>query len=264
MADAGAEAACLADLIELHRGLPRQGPGDADVSRRLLQGLPKLPQRPRIADLGCGSGAGALLLAEFYGTEVLAVDTAAVLLEELAGLARQRGMQHLVRPVRADMGALPCADGSLDLIWSEGAAYNLGFETALARWRPLLAAEGVAVVSEMSWFSEDAPAELREFWSVAYPTMAGEAENRRRAQRAGFAVLGTERLPDAVWWKNYYGPLREKIEHLPAGFRGRAAVAETEQEMRLFEQFSRHYGYTFYVLQPAGPGRSAAGQSIQS
>jgi SAM-dependent methyltransferase len=264
MTDTGAEAAYLADLIELHRGLPRQGPGDADFSRRLLQGLPKLPQRPRIADLGCGSGAGALLLAEFYGSEVLAVDTAAVLLEELAGLARQRRLQHLVRPVLADMGALPFADDSLDLIWSEGAAYNLGFETALARWRPLLGDDGVAVVSEMSWFTEDVPAEPREFWSAAYPTMAGEAENRRRAQRAGFAVLGTERLPDEAWWKNYYGPLREKIEHLPAAFRARAAVAETEQEMRLFEQFSRHYGYTFYILQATRPGRSAAVQSIQS
>jgi SAM-dependent methyltransferase len=264
MTDAGAEAAYLADLIELHRGLPRQGPGDADFSRRLLLTLPQWPQRPRIADLGCGSGAGALLLAEFYGTEVLAVDTAAVLLEELARLARERRLQQLVRPVLADMRALPFGNGSLDLLWSEGAAYNLGFETALTRWRPLLADDGVAVVSEMSWFTEDAPAAPREFWSASYPTMAGEAENRRRAQRAGFAVLGTERLPDAAWWKNYYGPLRERIEHLPAALRGRAAVAETEQEMRLFEQFSRHYGYTFYILQAAGPGRSAAVPSIQS
>ena len=264
MADAGAEATCLADLIELHRGLPRQGPGDAHFSRRLLQGLPKLPQRPRIADLGSGSGAGALLLAEFYGAEVLAVDTTAVFLEELAGLARQRGLQHLVHPVQADMGALTWPPGALDLIWSEGAAYNLGFETALARWRPLLAAEGVAVVSEMSWFSEDAPAEPREFWSAAYPTMAGEAENRRRAQRAGFAVLGTERLPDEAWWNNYYSPLREKIEHLPAAFRARAAVAEAEQEMRLFERFSHHYGYTFYILHPDAAARPAPAQSIRS
>jgi hypothetical protein len=94
--------------------------------------------------------------------------------------------------------------------------------------------------------------------------MAGEAENRRRAQRAGFAVLCTARLPDEAWWKNYYGPLREKIEHLPAAFRTRAAVTETVQEMRLFEQFSRHYGYTFYILQATRPGRSAAVQSIQS
>lgn len=267
MADAGtaaADLANLADLIELHRGLPRQGPGDADFSRRLLQTLPKLPQRPRIADLGCGSGAGALLLAGFYGAEVLAVDTAAVFLEELAGHARQRGLESLIRPLQADMGALAWPPGSLDLIWSEGAAYVLGFETALARWRPLLADAGVAVVSEMNWFTDAPPAEPREFWSVAYPTMAGEAENRRRAQRAGFAVLATERLPDEAWWKNYYGPLREKIGQLPAAFRGRAAVAEAEREMRLFEQFSGHYGYTFYVLQPAAPGRSAAVRSIQS
>jgi len=264
MADAGAEAAYLADLIELHRGLPRQGPGDTDFARRLLQRLPRLPAPPRIADLGCGSGAGAQLLAEFYGAEVLAVDTAAIFLEELAERARQRQLQHLIRPLQADMAALAWPPGSLDLIWSEGAAYALGFETALTRWRPLLADEGLAVVSEMSWFTDAPPAEPCEFWSAAYPAMASEAENRRRAQRAGFAVLGTERLPDEAWWKNYYDPLRERIEHLPAVFQGRPAVAETQQEMRLFEQFSRHYGYTFYILQPNGPGPSAAAQSIQS
>ncbi|MEL6765442.1 MAG: class I SAM-dependent methyltransferase, partial [Cyanobacteria bacterium J06607_6] len=31
----------------------------------------------------------------------------------------------------------------------------------------------------------------------------------------------------------------------------RTVICETEEEMRLFEQFSDCYGYTFYVLQAA-------------
>jgi cyclopropane fatty-acyl-phospholipid synthase-like methyltransferase len=133
-------------LIELHRGLPREGPGDTAFARQLLRSLPPLPARPRIADLGCGSGAGALLLAAHFGVPVRAVDTAAVLLDELRERAAARGLAHLITPMLADMGALDWPPASLDLLWSEGAAYSLGFEQALTRWRPLLAAGGVAVV----------------------------------------------------------------------------------------------------------------------
>jgi len=57
------QAEYITALINLHRGLDRQGPGDADFSRHILSLLSALPPKPRIADLGCGSGAGALLLA---------------------------------------------------------------------------------------------------------------------------------------------------------------------------------------------------------
>ena len=53
-------------LIELHVGLERQGPGDPGISKEIIENLPQLPPEPRIADLGCGAGAGTLILAEHY------------------------------------------------------------------------------------------------------------------------------------------------------------------------------------------------------
>jgi 16S rRNA (guanine1207-N2)-methyltransferase len=53
----------VAALVELHRGLPRQGPGSDRFTRELLKRLPALPDKPRIADLGCGNGALSLALA---------------------------------------------------------------------------------------------------------------------------------------------------------------------------------------------------------
>ena len=53
----------IAALIRLHSGLERQGPGDIDFSEFIITQLPKLPPNPRIADIGCGAGAGALFLA---------------------------------------------------------------------------------------------------------------------------------------------------------------------------------------------------------
>lgn len=243
-----AEASYIAALIELHRGLPRQGPGDRELALSILDRLPPLPEYPRIADLGCGTGAGALLLARRFGSRVLAVDTSQVFLNELRANATRAGLADLIEPVCADMGALDRPPASIDLLWSEGAAYNLGFETALRSWRPLLADGGVAVVSDASWFDREAPERLRRFWEAAYPTMGTEEENRRRAERAGFRVLFSERLPAAAWWESYYGPLQRKMDGLDPGDLHPAVVEDTKQEIALFERYSDVYGYTFYAL----------------
>jgi len=250
-ADMNTQADLIAALIDLHRGLDRQGPGAADFSRSILGLVPPLPPRPRIADLGCGSGAGALLLAEHFRSEVRAVDLSAVFIDELKARAIRAGLGHLIIPIRADMAALDWPPASIDLLWSEGAAYNLGFERALRLWRPLLSSGGVAVISEMSWFADDAPEPARAFWRTAYPTMGDERLNAAMARGAGYRTLTTRRLPSDAWWRNYYGPLRERMRRVDVTPAMQAVIRETEEEMALFARFSDCYGYTFYVLQPA-------------
>ena len=182
-------------LVNLHRGLPYKGPGDSAFSRRILDSLTTLPPRPQIADLGCGSGASALLLAQHYQAPVRAVDTSPVFIDELKARAKQAGLEPLIIPICKDMGELNWPAGSVDLLWSEGAVYNLGFEPALKCWRSLLADGGIAVISELSWFTDDAPEPVIAYWQNAYSTMGSEVENMDRASRSGFSVLSTPALP---------------------------------------------------------------------
>lgn len=238
----------IAALIALHRGLPRKGPGDRQFTLGLLAQLPLLPGKPRIADLGCGAGAASLLLAQHFQTSVKAVDASSVFIEELKINARRAGLAHLVEPICIDMAALDWPNASIDLLWSEGAAYSIGFRNALRAWYPLLAKGGLAVVSEMSWFNEAAPEPARDFWNSAYPGMGTEKENVARAAEVGFSVLFTERLPSGAWWNNYYTPLRERMRSLDTSRMNQKVIHETEQEISLFEEYSDHYGYTFYVL----------------
>ena len=144
-------------LIELHRGLERQGPGDTDYSDYIISQIPELPTNPRIADIGCGAGAGTLFLADKFRSKVLAVDISRDFLNELEDRAKQRGLEHLVEAIECDMGSLDWKPETIDLLWSEGAAYNLTFEGALKAWRPLMAANGIAVISEMSYFTSEVP-----------------------------------------------------------------------------------------------------------
>lgn len=240
-------------LVELHRGMERQGPGDESFTRHILSLLPELPPHPRIADLGCGAGAGALVLAEYYQAKITAVDFSETFLKELSEHARQRGLEHLIQTVEADMGALDWPAASLDLLWSEGAAYNLTFKGALNTWRPLLATGGLAAVSEITWFSHDIPDEVRKYWMAAYPHIAGEAENAARARAAGFEVLGIHRLPTGAWWANYYEPLLERMHSLrpTADAVMLVVIAETEVEIEMFRKYGHLYGYSFYLLKAA-------------
>jgi serine/threonine-protein kinase HipA len=240
----------IAALIALHQGLERQGPGSPEFTRQLLADLPPFPDPSRVVDLGCGGGAGALLLAEYFGVPVTAVDLSRAFLDQLESSAIHRGLEHLIRVVEADMGALDWPAGSVDLLWSEGAAYHLTFAGALETWRPLLAPGGVAVISELSWFTDAPSSAARAFWGAAYPTMASEEANAQIAVRSGYEVLSVKRLPQEAWWTYYYGPLQSRIEAL----RGTAdpvmlgVIRETEVEMALFRAHTTDYGYTFYIL----------------
>ena len=136
-------------LIKLHLGLERQGPGDTNYSNYILSLIKELPANPRIADIGCGAGAGTLFLADRFKSKVRAVDFSREFLDELINRAKQRGLEHLVETIECDMGSLDWKPETIDLLWSEGAAYNLTFEGALKAWRPLMAANGIAVISEI-------------------------------------------------------------------------------------------------------------------
>ncbi|MEM1046047.1 MAG: class I SAM-dependent methyltransferase [Pseudomonadota bacterium] len=244
-----ADTTFIQAMMQLYGGLDRLGPGDDDFALGLLAELALPSPQPRIADLGCGTGAGSLLLARHFKLPVLAVEQMPGFLETLTDRAKAEGLSDLVRAIEADMGALDWPDGSLDLLWSEGAAYNLTFRGALEKWRRLLGGDGIAVISEMSWFTEARPARAVAFWDNEYPTMASEAENCETAVACGFTVLKTRRLPTAAWWENFYGPLEARMAELqPAEGVLAQVIEDTRLEIALFRECESVYGYTFYVL----------------
>ena len=241
--------ATVGALVALHRGLERLGPGDDAFSHAVLAGLEGLPPHPDIADLGCGSGAGALLLVRRFHRPVIAVDDQQAFLGDMMARAARMGCAPLIEPRCADIAAPGIAPASLDLVWSEGAAYAIGFARALGAWRPLLRSGGYAVVSELTWFTDAPPAEARAYWADAYPDMGNEAANRARAEAAGFVVRQVRRLPAVAWQRNYSDPLGIRLD-AAVGDPARAPVVdECRREADLQRRFGQSFGYAFYVLQ---------------
>ncbi|MBW1798259.1 MAG: class I SAM-dependent methyltransferase, partial [Deltaproteobacteria bacterium] len=84
----------------------------------------------------------------------------------------------------------------------------------------------------------------------AYPTIGTESENSNHANSSGFEILGIHRLPSKAWWDNYYDPLCKNIKALKDTNDEvmQAVIHETEEEIKLFEEYEKHYGYSFYIM----------------
>jgi SAM-dependent methyltransferase len=234
----------------LFGGMEKLGPGGDAHTLHVLRLLPK-PQFRVVVDAGCGTGRQTLALAKELGTLIHAVDTYEPFLNDLVQRARAAKVEHLVRTHCMDMKDIPQVFQDIDLLWSEGAAYNIGFANALATWAPALIREGFAVVSELSWLKEQAPDAVRQFFRSGYPDMHSVPHNIAVAQRAGYKVLTTYALPREAWVDGYYVILAPRakalLDHPNAAVRDFAA--ETVKEIEVFQDSDDCYGYVFYVLQ---------------
>jgi SAM-dependent methyltransferase len=239
-------------VVDLHLDGERQGPG-SDQATRLAIGLAGLGKARRltIADIGCGTGASTLVLAQDLDAHITAVDFLPPFLHRLDDRARRRGLADRITTHPASMDALDFEDESLDVIWSEGAIYNIGFEHGVASWRRFLRPGGVLAVSEITWLTDRRPAELEDHWTSEYPGVSTASTKLAVLEASGFSPIGYFPLPESCWLDHYYQPMRSRF----AAFldrHGHSAAAndivEAERhEIDLYERFSPFVSYGFYI-----------------
>jgi SAM-dependent methyltransferase len=237
-------------FMAIHSGNPREAPGGSGTTKRAFALCEGLPRAPRILDVGCGPGAQSLELAELSDGSVLAVDLHEPYLERLDAEAERRGLAERIETRCADMRALDLEPGSFDLVWSEGAIYNMGFRAGLEAWRPWLTASGYLAVSEATWLTDDPPEPARAFWAEGYLAMQGVHANLVDLREAGFEPRAHFTLPPECWY-DYYAHLEARIAELEREYAGdpeAAAVFEAERtEIDVYRRCGDAYGYVFYV-----------------
>lgn len=243
-------------LRELHGGLSRGSPARRGFTRKAFHMLPEL-HNPRILDVGCGQGGPTLELARLSGGQVTGLDIDESALHELARRAGEEGVADRVQVVHGSMFDTELADGSFDVIWSEGAMWVLGFERALGEWRRFIRPHGFLVVHEMVWLRPDPPPEIRDCRQLAYPGIRTASEYIEQVPRHGYDLLGQFVLPDDFWWVEYFAPMVARIGELRAKYaEDRAAQSVLDGEQRAADLYKKHFGWygsVFLVMQRGEP-----------
>ncbi len=240
-------------LIDLHKRGHRQGPGgDAETELALNLALQDRGAPLKIADIGCGTGASTLLLARLLNKScITAVDFLQGFLDILNQKAESAGLADRISTLACSMDQLPFADEELDLIWSEGAIYNIGFEKGAAGWRRFLKPGGLLVASEITWITDSRPAELQEHWDREYPEIDMASGKIMILEKHGYSPIGYFVLPDHCWLEHYYRPMQsgfhDFLNRNGHSEEARAIVAAEQQEIDLYERHKAHVGYGFYV-----------------
>jgi len=240
------------DLIcEYYSGMERQGPGSPEVTLKALGFIDQLPEEARTADLGCGTGGQSMILAQHIPGHITGIDLFPVFIDLFNQSARSRGLHHRVKGLVGSMEELPFQEGELDLIWSEGAIYNIGFEPGLNEWRGELKTGGYLAVSEASWFTEERPAEIHDFWKQEYPGIDTVAHKVGQMQKAGYLPLAAFILPEDCWTTHFYKPQAALQDAFLQKYKGNKSaedlVANQRHEAQLYAKYKGYYGYVFYI-----------------
>lgn len=239
-------------FFEVYEHLPRQGPGDRASALRALSLCGDLPDRPAVLDLGCGVGGQTLFLAERTGGTILAMDRHAPSVARLEAAIAARGLSERVRAVVGDMAEPGLPAESVDLIWSEGALYNLGLDRALAVCADLLRPGGYLAFTDAIWRKDDPPAELKAGFEQDYPTMGRLEDDLARIHASGLELVGHFTLPDEAWWTDFYAPMERRIAQLRVIHAGdaeaQAILDQLAAEPVLHRSSGAWYAYEFFVL----------------
>jgi trans-aconitate methyltransferase len=241
-------------FLEVYGTLPRAGPGGDEHTRRALELVPG-DASPVVLDVGCGPGAQTLCLARALPeARILAVDLLAEMVQETNRRISEAGLTDRAQAVMGDMAQLLVQPGSQHLIWCEGAIYFMGVAEALRTWRPLLAVGGTVAFTEPVWLTEAPPHEVHSWWLSEYPAMSDDGQIRAQIDLAGYRTVGSFTLPASAWWDEYYKPMQTRIAALQARLPDDPAAVEVvrsaQVEIDMFQRFSEHYSYAFYIVQP--------------
>lgn len=252
--DNGDSVVCGPDMnliCSLFLDTERQGPGSPGATLKALSFIDNLSETSRIADLGCGTGGQTMVLAQNAPGTVTGLDLFPEFIEKFNRNAEKLNLQNRVRGIAGSMDNLPFKKGSLDLIWSEGAIYNIGFERGINEWRDYLKPGGYIAVTEISWLTGERPDEIQDFWMQSYREINTVPVKIMQMQNAGYLPAASFVLPEKCWTENYYRPLAEARRRMSEKYPDNADVRELiesqELEEALYARYKDFFGYVFYI-----------------
>ena len=203
----------------------------------------------RVLDIGCGYGEAACTLAAEFRCRVTAVDLSDENVRFGQDLAAARGISHLITFQCADILQCDFSAEPFDLVLAEGGVFTFigrpkGLELA-ARW---LAPRGYVAFSDLTFYSEKAPPEVRTIFEDERFRYESETSYRALVDQAGFDVRFMALVPPSGW-DNYYAHMARRLEDDRGFFSQRRVKLAFHREIDIFYRLEgfRFAGYLFCV-----------------
>jgi len=239
-------------LIDLHKRAKRQGPGgDAETKKAIDLAMLDQSAPLKIADIGCGTGSATMLLARSLNAQITAVDFLPDFIEVLKTKVENEGLTEKINPLVCSMDKLQFDNEALDVIWSEGAIYNMGFENGINDWKRFLKPGGLLLVSEITWTTNNRPSEIQEHWESEYPEIDTASSKMSVLENSGYSPLAYFVLPEHCWLDNYYRPMQNSFTEFLArngnSENAQEIVDAEKKEIALYKKYKKYYGYGVYV-----------------
>jgi ubiquinone/menaquinone biosynthesis C-methylase UbiE len=202
-----------------------------EFTRKAFLAIPERA-KPRILDIGCGTGIPAIELAKLSRGKVTAIDIDRAKIDKLRKRIEEEGLSDQIITRHCSLFELDFPDHSFDIVWAEGVIGIIGFREGLKRWRRFITPRGYLVVHDDE---------------------QGVQEKRRLIQECGYTLLQEFCLPTVLWRERYFLPLKVGIERLSLHYKGNtAAMKLLTKEREEMEEFTKNpRGSIFFVMQCA-------------
>jgi ubiquinone/menaquinone biosynthesis C-methylase UbiE len=192
--------------------------------------LPRL-QKPRILDIGCGSGVPTLELAKLSGGEVIGIDIDQSCIDEFNRKISEEEYSNRVKAINVSLSEMKFPDEAFNVVWSEGVIRTIGFERSLKEWRRLLKHNGYLVI---------------------HYQVSRAADALSRIPQHCYRLVDTLSLPEDAWWTEFYKPIEEKMDTLLYKY-GNSSDAlkllkQYKSEMDMVKKDPINFRSAFYIM----------------
>jgi cyclopropane fatty-acyl-phospholipid synthase-like methyltransferase len=239
-------------LIDFHKDAKRQGPGSASDTLKALNLIDISKNKNlKIADIGCGSGAQTVTLAQNIDGQITAVDLFPELLRKVDIKTQEKGLTDKIITLKKSMDDLDFDREEFDIIWSEGAIYIMGFKAGIKNWKEFLKPGGYLAVSEITWITGSRPEEIEKYWNNEYPEIDTASNKIEILEKNGFSPVGYFILPQSSWIDNYYKPIEDRFDDFLTKHNNsqnaRKLVENEKEEIRIYKKYKEYFSYGFYI-----------------
>lgn len=239
-------------LIDFHKDAKRQGPGSASDTLKALNFMDINKKKSlKVADVGCGTGAQTINLAQNIEGEIIAVDLFPEFLKKLNLKSKEQNLENKITTLKKSMEDLPFEKEEFDIIWSEGAIYIMGFEKGINKWKYFLKTGGYIAVSEITWITNSRPNEIEKHWNNEYPEIDTASSKIKILEENGFSPVGYFILPENSWIENYYKPMEGRFDDFLRKHDNseiaKNIVDNEREEIRKYKKYKDYLSYGFYI-----------------